>query len=156
MSVFKDDTLEASVIFLGYGELSKNLDVLAGQYKNIFLHGAVKHEMVTQIASSADIGLCLIQNVSLSDYYCLPNKLFEYCFSGLPVLASNFPDISKTVSTYELGLCCDLDKDSIKQSILALANSNQKFNCNKETIQQLSWQAQEKKLHELYKPLLGL
>ena len=46
--------------------------------------------------------MCLIQNVSLSDYYCLPNKLFEYCFAEIPVLASNFPDISQTVEKYDL------------------------------------------------------
>ena len=40
-------------------------------------------------------------NVSLSGYYCLPNKLFEYCFC-VPI-ASDFPDIVDVVSKFKLG-----------------------------------------------------
>ena len=36
---------------------------------------------LTNLIKEADVGLCLVENVSLSDYYCLPNKLFEYAFA---------------------------------------------------------------------------
>lgn len=155
-SAFKDNDLDACVVFLGYGDLSKEILELSNMYENIYLHNAVKHEEVTSIASSADVGLCLIQNVSLSDYFCLPNKLFEYSFSGIPILASNFPDISEVVKTYQLGVCCDLDTDSINQGILKFIKSENKneFTICKSTIQPLSWQAQEVKLQSLYKSLL--
>jgi hypothetical protein len=70
------------VVFLGYGELSQDLKRLAAEHPNIHVHDAVPHSQVVPIAQSADFGLCLVQDVSLSDYYCLPNKLFEYYFAG--------------------------------------------------------------------------
>jgi glycosyltransferase involved in cell wall biosynthesis len=155
ISVFKNDELDACVVFLGYGNLSKEIFELSNQYENIYLHNAVKHEEVTLIVSSADVGLCLVQNVSLSDYFCLPNKLFEYSFSGIPVLASNFPDISQMVKTYQLGICCDLDTASISQAILQFVKSDNEFVICKSTIQPLSWQAQEVRLQNFYRSLLS-
>ena len=77
--VFKSPKCKSHVVFLGYGELSSKLKRLSKEHNNIHLHEAVPYERVVSVAQSADVGLCLIQNVSLSDYYCLPNKLFEYC-----------------------------------------------------------------------------
>ena len=137
------------LVFLGYGELSAKLGELAIEHSNIHVHEAVAHAEVVSIVQSADYGLCLVQNVSLSDYYCLPNKLFEYCFAGIPVLASNFPDIETILLEYNLGQVCDVDANEIRLSI-------QDLECSREThefrdLMPLSWQSQEQKLTDLYR-----
>ena len=152
--VFKNPDLKSSLVFLGYGELSDNLKKLANEYSNIYVHDAVVHEKVVSIAKSADIGLCLIQNVSLSDYYCLPNKLFEYCFAEIPVLASDFPDISATVVKYNLGMCCKLDSESIYKSIKEFELMEKWPNINSKNLYDLSWYAQEDKLKILYENII--
>lgn len=53
---------------------------------------------------SADLGLCLIKGTGRSFYYSLPNKLFEYLMAGLPVLASDFPDMRAVVEESGAGL----------------------------------------------------
>lgn len=146
---FKDPQVSSHVVFLGYGELSEELKRLAGQYSNVHVHDAVPHSQVVPIAQSADFGLCLVQNVSLSDYYCLPNKLFEYCFAGVPVLASDFPDIRALLTQYGVGECCKLQADDIRDAILRLERSLSTFQFADLT--PLSWQAQELKLVELYR-----
>ena len=120
----------------------------------IYVHDAVAHEQVVPIAKSADIGLCLIQNISLSDYFCLPNKLFEYSFSGLPVLASRFPDISALVKKYNLGICCDLDSKSIYRAIKEFEVLGEFPKIDTNLLYELSWGAQEKKLLELYESII--
>lgn len=148
VDVFKRSEIKSHVVFLGYGSLRDELKALSAIYPNIHLHDAVPHSQVVPIVRSASYGLCLIQNVSLSDYFCLPNKLFEYCFAGVPVLASDFPDIRLVVDQYNIGVYCGLDSDSILKLIknLEVQPRNLKFN----DLQPLSWQAQEKKLIELY------
>ncbi len=151
---FKNTNLKSSLVFLGYGELSGELKKLAKKYSNIYVHDAVPHEKVVSIAKSADIGLCLIQNVSLSDYYCLPNKLFEYSFAEIPVLASDFPDISQIVEKYNLGKCCKLDSDSIYKVIKEFEDTEKLPHINSQNLYDLSWAAQEKKLINLYIQLI--
>jgi glycosyltransferase involved in cell wall biosynthesis len=148
IETFKDSLVSSHVVFLGYGELSEELKRLEGLHPNIHVHDAVPHSHVVPIVQSADFGLCLIQNVSLSDYYCLPNKLFEYCFAGVPVLASDFPDIRSVLNEYGIGECCKLQANDIRAAILALERSTQIFHFA--SLTPLTWQAQGQKLVALY------
>ncbi|WP_341364853.1 glycosyltransferase [Thalassospira sp. SN3W] len=149
---FTQTGVTSHVVFLGYGELADKLHQVSKEYKNVHIHSAVPHSKVVEIAKSSDFGLCLIENVSLSDYYCLPNKLFEYCFSDIPVLASNFPDIKEVISRYNIGETCSLNVNSIKEAIIRLESStgSPKFS----NLDALSWQAQEQKLISLYRNIL--
>jgi glycosyltransferase involved in cell wall biosynthesis len=151
--VFERGNVQSDVIFLGYGEYTDLVKAKSKKVTNIHYHDAVSHEEVVSIASSADIGLCLIQNVSLSDYYCLPNKLFEYCFSGIPVIASNFPDIARVVEQFKLGRCCDLDVESIEREVLSIESKRSFGAIDTSELTTLSWQAQALKLNALYSKL---
>jgi len=148
--VFKEHKLKSSLLFLGYGELSSELKKLSEEYENIYLHDAVSHDKVVSVAQSADVGLCLIENVSLSDYYCLPNKLFEYSFAEIPILASNFPDITEVIKEYNLGKSTDLDEQSIYMAIKELEEREALPIINSEELYELSWGTQENKLIKLY------
>ncbi len=53
------------------------------------------------------VGMCLLQNRGLNYYYSLPNRIFDYMQAGIPVLASDFPDMAKIVNEYETGLLID-------------------------------------------------
>ena len=90
----------------------------------------------------------MIENVSLSDYYCLPNKLFEYAFAGLPILASKFPEINNIVTKYNLGYTCELNIDSILNAIIKIENN--KIKKNNLELTEISWQAQENRLIKTY------
>lgn len=148
INTFKDSRVSSHVVFLGYGELNEELKRLAKLHPNMHVHEAVPHSQVVPIVQSADFGLCLVQNVSLSDYYCLPNKLFEYCFAGVPVLASDFPDIRALLMQHGIGECCKLRPDDIRDAVLRLERSQSTFEFA--NLAPLSWQAQEEKLVGLY------
>ncbi|MGE8498729.1 MAG: glycosyltransferase [Pseudomonas sp.] len=150
---FRDPQVSSHVVFLGYGELRDELKRQAALHSNMHVHDAVPHSQVVSIVQSADFGLCLVQDVSLSDYYCLPNKLFEYCFAGVPVLASDFPDIRAVLSEYGIGEPCKLHADEIRDAILRLECSQSRFQFA--SLAPLSWQAQEQKLVALYQQCLS-
>ena len=89
---------DAVLVFLGEGPFIAKIKDLSEKHSNIFYHPSVVHNNVVAVAKSADFGLCLIEDASLSDYYCLPNKLFEYAFANLQIIASNLPEIKKIVT----------------------------------------------------------
>ena len=93
----------------------------------------------------------MIEKVSLSDYYSIPNKLFEYAFAETPVLASNFPDISKIVNEYSLGRVCDLKVNSIIHEIMKIEAEDPYFKFH--DLSELNWHNQEKKLLAIYQKI---
>lgn len=151
---FTHQDVTAHVVFLGYGDWAGKLKKLAQVHANLHVHDAVSHAQVVPVVRSADHGLCLVQNVSLSDYYCLPNKLFEYCFAGVPVLASDFPDIRAVLEQYGIGTCCALDASSLRQAVLSLERTDQTPHFR--DLSPLSWQTQEQKLKDLYHQLFAV
>ncbi|MDO8861105.1 glycosyltransferase family 4 protein [Haliea sp. E1-2-M8] len=69
----------------------------------------VPPEELIDLISTADLAIIPIQNACLSYYYCLPNKLFEAAFAGLPIVASNLPDMREFILGNELGCVFDSD-----------------------------------------------
>lgn len=150
---FNDNAIQAHVVFVGYGDLKSKILTASKKNDKIHYHEAVKHNQVVHLSRNADVGLCLIENISLSDYYCLPNKLFEYAFSGLPVLASDFPELKNIIKKYKLGYCCALDVKAIKTAIKVIEKSPiPKINTD---LKALSWEHQEQKLVAAYDNLLN-
>jgi len=153
LDIFQEPEINSHIVFIGYGEYTNKVQSTSLKHKNIHYHSAVKHDDVVEIAQSADVGLVIIEEVSLSCYYCLPNKLFEYAFSGLYVLASNFPDMEKIVKDYNLGIVCSVDSESIKKAIIELEHL--KIDRSTKDLHELSWSSQSDKLINLYKGLLN-
>lgn len=141
------------LIFLGDGPLKDRLLSKSAISSNVHFHEPVHHSDVVPIIQSADVGLCLIENVSLSDYLCLPNKLFEYAFAGLPVIASNFPEIEATVLKYGLGETCEPTASGLASAVARYNEENAPRNINLETLYDLSWPQQALNMNDLYKKL---
>jgi glycosyltransferase involved in cell wall biosynthesis len=152
LQVFSSGAVESHLVFMGYGDLLEQIYCKTLESDNVHLHDPVPHERVVSVTQHADVGLCLIENVSLSDYYCLPNKLFEYAFAGVPVLASSFPDMSEVVDTYHLGSCTDPDVESITRAISEMEKAPPAPLTA--DFFPLSWEAQERVLREEYRRLL--
>lgn len=144
---------DAHFVMVGYGALVPLAKASASRFSNIHYHEAVPHDEVVAIARSADVGLCLIENVSLSDYYCLPNKLFEYAFAGLYVLSCDFPEIRRVVDHHGLGSTCELDSNSLVEAIEKICVHG--IHRNVRDLSLLAWETQATRLQESYKELLS-
>ena len=153
LDIFSKLSVKAHVIFVGDGELDDLIKLSANKNINIHLHQPVPHDQVVQITKNSDYGFCLIENASLSDFYSLPNKLFEYCFSGVPVIASNFPEIKNIVEKYSLGICCNPTLNNVKEVVLDVISRPIKYEISSD-ITPLSWDAQSTRLISAYKNML--
>ena len=143
---------------IGEGPSRKKFESIVsecGVEKKVTFLGRVSHEELMRITPTADIGLALIENISLSYYYALPNKLFEYIMAEVPILSSNLPQMEKVVNQYKVGLVVDPENlDEIESALNKLISQSDlyslKSNC-KVASEELNWQKEFQKLFERIK-----
>ncbi len=153
LKVFSDKKINSHIVFLGDGLLKNKILNFSQNFKNIHLHPLVSHDEVVNLIKSSDIGICFIENASLSDYYCLPNKLFEYVFAGLEILGSEMPEISSFINKNKVGKTCKLNLEDLKRKIKHYEkNKPEKI---KKNLDEYSWEAQSEKLKNLYKEIVN-
>ncbi len=105
-----------------FGEGYRAVARSAGAEDRLILLPPVPSADVVKAAIGADAGIWTLPNLSKNFYYALPNKIFEYLASGLPVLAANFPEARKMVENNGVGLCFDpYDPRSIAAQINRMA-----------------------------------
>lgn len=101
LEAFKALGPHSHLVIMGYGPLEET--VLKKMSENVHWFDAVPQYEVLGYTVQADVGISLIENVCLSYYYSLPNKLFEYQKCGIPVIASNFPEMSSIINEFNSG-----------------------------------------------------
>lgn len=97
------------LIIMGYGEYSDIVVAYSKKHANIHYVPAVPPSEVLYYSCSADVGIALIENICLSYYYCMPNKLYEYYLAGIPSIVSNFPDMKSFIQAEECGWAVEVD-----------------------------------------------
>jgi glycosyltransferase involved in cell wall biosynthesis len=125
----------------------------------VFLNDAIPIEILEEKMKKMDIGVVSILNTSLNNYYCAPNKLYDYMKAGLVILGPSFPHIKEEINENNIGFTCNYeDISSIKNTFLKILNSKKNLLEMKKRAFVLyqtkcNWKAQENKLLELYEEL---
>lgn len=145
------------IVFMGNGNLEQKIIDASKRNSNIHFKKAVAPSEVIRYTTSADVGISLIENVCLSYYHCLPNKIFEYTMSEIPLIVSNMIDMSNYVEQNEIGVVTEsLAVDDVIKSIEQMSLLKDKFeNELMSTKKKFNWQNEEKKMLTVYKHLLN-
>ena len=106
----------------------------------------------------ADVALCNIDNVCLSYYYSLPNKLFEYIQALVPVVGSDFPEIKGIIDKYRVGEICNPNNpQSIANAIKKVVSKSRGAGYLENLLsarKELNWHKESNVLIAAYKQLL--
>ena len=132
------------------------LNLIDGQEirDRVFIHPPVQSEELFHFTKFADIGVVIYANDSRNNYYCAPNKLYEYAINKIPIAGCNFPEVEKVLEEYEIGELFDPDKEhSIANAINKISNSLEKYkriNGFKKLLIDQNWDIQKQRLYDLY------
>ena len=107
-------------VVAGVGDLYDDMRQLSsrlGVDDRVLFLGRLEPEELRRVTCRADLGISLLENKGLNYYYSLPNRLADFVQAGVPVLATDFPEIRRVVSQYEVGtLLADGSTDPVSVS----------------------------------------
>ena len=151
---------ECHLVLMGYGkdvykEKLRELAEKCNVHSRFSFYGPVDSNHVTYYVAGADLGVAAIMNVCKSYYYCSPNKIYEYMLAGIPVIASNFPEMEKLIYTYNIGDTFDPKYPSdIARAARRIISNIFEYKSRKKSFQlaakQNNWENEAKKLKEIY------
>ncbi len=154
--------IDAKLVIYGEGNFmdqTKNLVTENNLQDKVFLKGMVMPEELDLITQSTCLGINLVENTGLNQYYSLANKFFDYIQNGLPQISMNFPEYKKINNEYEVAILIDnLQAITITDSINKLLNDENLYtrlrqNCLKAR-EIFNWQNEEKKLITYYHKII--
>ena len=126
----------------------------------VLFENAVSMTVLPEYVASADIGFATMEPVTQSYYYSLPNKLFENIQAKTPLIVSNFPELSKVIKDFGIGIAVDpMCVEEIKQAITTILFNSEKRNAIINSLaiakEELCWEKEKKKLINLYTELFA-
>ena len=95
------------LLIIGGGDAWPVLERLVkdhGLHDRVRLLGRLPYERMMGYTRNADLGLTLDKDTNLNYRYSLPNKLFDYLRAGIPVLATDLPEVAAIVRAYVAGV----------------------------------------------------
>lgn len=152
---------DVHLVLLGDGQLAGALRRTVARLRlqeRVHLHPAVPQARLLSVTSTADAGIIPYQPICLNNYYCTPNKLFEFIAAGLPILASDLPELRRLVHDQQIGKVEDLSSVArLAAAIDDLFADRPRLLTWRNTVKQVrqthSWQCEGEKLKRIYEEL---
>ncbi len=69
----------------------------------VLIHGRIDSDLLPAYTVGADAGLVTYAETPRNNFLCAPNKLFEYCMAGVPVVGCAFPEVARVMKAYPIG-----------------------------------------------------
>lgn len=115
-------------------------------------------DILRKYTAAANLGITLDKDSNINYKYSLPNKIFDYIHAGIPVLASNLPEISKIVAQYNIGkICPDHNPKTIAKYIKEMLQAEDEMKIwEKNTTfaaKELNWDKEKEKLLAIFKKI---
>lgn len=157
------DVPDAYFVFIGGGRLEHSLRTIVdmlGLNERVHFIPTVPLAELPSYTASADIGVQPIENTCLNHYTTDSNKLFEYVQAGLPVVASDLPEIRQVVRSHDLGLLVPPgDSAALISALRAMVSQVEKRDYHaaqsRSAAHVLNWEGQEHELVQLYERVLA-
>jgi len=158
LRVFSKLSDKHHLVVMGHGYLESEVLKFVQQYPNIHFQPSAPPDQIKLYTSGADVGLILIDDSCLSYHFMLPNKLFEYMLSGLPVFTGIYPDVNAITDKYDNGWKTEINEDAIYKAIqsISVADILKRREGSLKARNDFGWELEEKKLIRIYNKLKGI
>jgi len=150
------------LVLVGYGAFEAELRSISQHQgtddgRVIFL-GEMSNQELSEVTPFADLGTIPYHGVDLNNYYCSPNKLFEFVAAGIPFISNDLPFLRSIADQFKCGLLTDFSdpKNAAAAIIDVLSDCERLQECKLATLraaETLNWSVEGQKLVKLYSDL---
>lgn len=150
------------LLIVGSGDVIEKLKTISQKPgiggKVIFMPRQPAEKLAT-LTAAADIGLSIDKDICPNYHFSLPNKVFDYIHAGIPVLASNLPEVRKIVEQWQVGrILSGHEPEEIASTIREMLHDRESLaqyrnNCLKAR-EELCWEKERKTLQKRYEAFL--
>jgi glycosyltransferase involved in cell wall biosynthesis len=99
------------------------------------------------------VGVTLLEDVCENHRLALPNKVFEYVAAGIPVVASDLPELRSLVDRYGIGVVVDAADPASVAAGISAALAEPRADAIAAAARDLNWSNERKRLLDLYADL---
>jgi glycosyltransferase involved in cell wall biosynthesis len=150
---------DAVLVLAGKGDIDEKLKQLViseNLAEKVILTGEIPLEELHEYTQMADLGISVEKDVCVNYHYSLPNKLFDYIQSRVPVLVSPFPEVRALVDHYQIGeFIQSHDPVELAKHFDKILNDQDKLAFYKKNLQkaakELCWECEEEVLVNILK-----
>ena len=149
---------DAILLIAGSGDVISELKSTVKQLKleqQIIFKNKMPADELRKYSIASDVGLTLDKDTNLNYRFSLPNKLFDYIHAGIPVIASNLPEVTNIIKKYNVGMITSSDKaTAISHCMNVMVNDAVKYEqWRTNTLvaaQELNWQKEKQILLNIF------
>ena len=142
------------LLIVGSGDvLTKLKDMVRSEKleEKVMFRPKMPFEELRQYTMNANLGLALDKDTNLNYRFSLPNKLFDYIHSRIPVLASDLPEIKEIIEKYDIGFFIpNHTPQAIAETVNRIFENKSRYQTVKlntgKAGKELSWENEEIKL----------
>jgi glycosyltransferase involved in cell wall biosynthesis len=137
-------------------DLEKRVNMLGLTSRVQFIPPLPYSEML-RYTQTADLGVSIDKDTNINYRYSLPNKIFDYIHSGLPVLISDLIEPRKILEEYPVGrVCPEVNPHELAKSITLLMEDGiaPYLQALKEASRNLTWEGESQPLLKAYQDVL--
>jgi len=156
-------TPDVSLMIVGTGD---NLETIREKVKSYDLEDRIKFipkcrwKTLIRFTAAADAGLSLDKSTNINYLCSLPNKLFDYLSAGIPVIATNLPELSNIINKYHCGILITAAyPDEISKAICVLRDNNTLLSELKQNSviasKLMNWEKESLKVECLYRSIIN-
>lgn len=126
-----------------------------GLERRVHLTGYLPKERVLELVAGSDLGILLYDSRVLNNYYCAPNKLFDYIAAAIPVVASDLPEPRRVLAGTGAGvLVAEASPEALAAAIRSartLEPDAEAFRC---ILDRFSWSHEVERLLTAYRTIV--
>ena len=97
---------DCRLVVAGDGDVLEQMKAYAAAlpwHDRVEFLGRVQPDRLRAFTAQATLGLCLLEDLGLNYRYSLPNRIADFAQAGVPVLATDFPEIRRVIEEYGTG-----------------------------------------------------